>query len=656
MRFLLALALVLTLAASSVSAQTRTGAPVPRYDMSIDLRAADGRVRVEGELRIPARDTPTPEISLSVNRAFTDVQFTVLGNPVQATAIGGYTDYLLRPAQPFPAHREIVVGFSYTFDPATRVYYFYSGADGAFASGINVAWYPQVVGQAPDGVGRLRVLTPPGFSVVVNGIQSASARIRDGRNARFRFRAPTAFSFAAGPFTTYRGDGAAPVRVLSLRPRAHAPMYANNVQRLIAFYGDLFVPFPYRSFAIVEVPEAAATRSGFSGQSENGMIFVTSRYLSRHFSWAYYGHEVGHQWWGQLLRKDMESQSGFYMPDEAVAQWGALQAVEHFEGAASAERFRRTGYPFYVMMQNGLGYLSAVAADQDEALDAPRGSQSHQSANSKGFLVLDHLADAMGRERFANALRTYLRAHANGAGSWTQLKEAFAAEAPDIMTWFAPQWFARRGAPDWSLRWSQRGGEVTGAITQATPFYRAMLDVELRGSCGARTERVLVDGAETPFRFTADCALEDVLLDPHYRVLRWTPEYRALARAQAPLARWRAADEYPQLGEEVAQALRAAPADDRYGVVFALNASLGRAYAYERRWPEAVQAWTAAINAPVIPPNERAPAYAALARALREAGDREGVAAAVARAIEEDARTIPPTGAAERARDVEAGD
>lgn len=655
MRLFLIMAVALAVG-TSAPAGAAVEDTVPRYDIRVDLRPADHRVRIEGEMRLRVGETPVTELVLSVNRAFQDVQFSVPGNPVEVSLHGGFTDYQLRPARPFSARSQVRIHFSYVFDPSARVSYFYAADDVAFASGVNVAWYPQLANRRPDGVGRLRLRLRPGATAVANGPQSAGARVRTGASVSFAFTRPTAFSFVAGPYQVYRAEGAPPVHVVTLSPREQAPSYARQTQRLIAFYGELFAPYAYGSVAIVELPDAAARRSGFSGQSEDGMLWVTPRFLGRHYSWAYYGHEVGHQWWGQMVRKDVNSQTGFYMPDEATAQWGALQAVEHFEGAAAAERFRRTGYPYYALLQNGLGYLSLVAANEDELLDAPRGGHSHLIANSKGFLVLDHLADTMGRDRFRAALRSYLNAHAFGSGSWSDLKAAFTNEAPDVMAWFAPQWFARGGAPDWRLSWGPQGDRVVGNVTQSAPHYRATLEVEVRGACGTDLHRVSVGGAETRFEFPARCAVQGIVLDPHYRVLRWTPDLRALAEAHTPFARWVVADTYPQLGDDIAQRLGAVPREDGLGLAFALNSDLGRAYSYDRRWADAVAAWRTALASPDIPADDLPMAYVELARAARHAGDLETMRRAIAAVDEAEARASAPTGSIERARDIEAGE
>jgi hypothetical protein len=71
-----------------------------------------------------------------------------------------------------------------------------------------------------------------------------------------------------------------------------------------------------------------------------------------------------------------------------------------------------------------------------------------------------------------------------------------------------------------------------GTITQPPPFYRAHLHVAIQGAGGRRLDHVVeVTGETTAFRLDAGFPIQAADLDPDYEVLRWTPEYRALADA-----------------------------------------------------------------------------------------------------------------------------
>ena len=87
-------------------------------------------------------------------------------------------------------------------------------------------------------------------------------------------------------------------------------------------------------------------------------------------------------------------------------------------------------------------------------------------------------------------------------------------------------------APEYQLTWKQSGNKVSGTITQVAPYYRATLQIEIQGGKDQRLVReVRVSGAETEFTAPVKFRVQSITLDPHYLVLRWTPEYRAAAEA-----------------------------------------------------------------------------------------------------------------------------
>ena len=150
----------------------------------------------------------------------------------------------------------------------------------------------------------------------------------------------------------------------------------------------------------------------------------------------------------------------------------------------------------------------------------------HRLANTKGFILLDMLSSRIGRERFAAILRKFIKQKANQTTSWQEFQQAIEASAGQDIHWFFVQWFERTGAPDYQLTWKQEGKTVRGVITQPAPYFRAMLEVELIGAFGRITRRIEVVDGQTEFRWRVPFKIKPLTLDPHYKVLRWLPEFR----------------------------------------------------------------------------------------------------------------------------------
>jgi hypothetical protein len=238
------------------------------------------------------------------------------------------------------------------------------------------------------------------------------------------------------------------------------------------------------------------------------------------------------------------------MIDEAMAQYGSLRVVETIEGEAAAESYRRNGYPGYYADQSGLGYLRLAGTGRDYPLDNLPPQASRTLSDGKGFLVWHMLAETLGRDDFRRILREFTARHAFQRVTWEDLLQAIQDGAGRDLQWFFAQWFRRTGAPEWHLTWRQDGDTVLGTITQAEPCYRATLEVRAEGDGGrSQARRVEVDGPTTEFTLPLTFTATSVLLDPRFRTLRWTPEYRA-AVAQETRARSPTAAEQALLGEE----------------------------------------------------------------------------------------------------------
>jgi aminopeptidase N len=239
---------------------------------------------------------------------------------------------------------------------------------------------------------------------------------------------------------------------------------------------------------------------------------------------------MGHQWWGNAVRS-ASGTTGQMMLSEGVTQFGALQAVEAVEGETAAEQFRRTGYQaqghsatsYFRLIQSGtdLPLTSHLPKNQDETLTM------HRIANTKGFILLDMLSRRIGRAKFNALLRRFIRQKANQTTSWQEFQRTIERGAGQDILWFFEQWFERTGAPDYQLAWAQEGRALRVTISQPVPYFRAALEVEVRGAGNRQLKIVEVTNGRTEFNWTIPFKVTSVILDPHYKVLRWLPEFHS---------------------------------------------------------------------------------------------------------------------------------
>jgi hypothetical protein len=608
----------------------------PEYDMTVTLAPDHSSLEIAGGVLVPASDASREEVVLGLSEALGEFEAEIKepaaarGTPaVRGELVEGHTGgwgtypYVFRFESPVPAGEPVRISFRCRGEQATAFVY-HLGAPVSFASGINTAWYPQVEDPRVDetgwtglrSTGRITFALPPGNVVYTAG--HAESPLKEA--SRFTFDFPIYFSFSAGSYRVLESTGSSPVAAYLLRERDNEADYVEGSSAVLEILGATFGDYPHSRFAVVEVPSEDARTAGFGGASLDGFILATSSFLDRRFNTAYFGHEIAHQWWGNLLTTAQDR--GGMMFSEGMAQYGSLEAVEAIDGPDAAERYRRTGYPGYAKLQSGLGYLFIVAAGLDQPVpEANDGPVARIIADGKGFQVWNMLADQVGRGRFVGALKKLVVRHSLEPVPWDAFLADLEHTLGEDLSWFYDQWFERAGAPFPSLRWQQEDGQITVTVTQSKPIYRMRLEVEIEGAGGCRETHVVeVSSPTATFEWATPFTVRTVTLDPRYRILRWTPEYQAEAHALAPVTAARMVS-WSGKNAEAETMLRAAlkmveseTEPDLHGRRFSIEALLGQVLVRSEQHEEAKVHLEAALRAPSRRTEEVPWVYYALGR------------------------------------------
>lgn len=564
---------------------------------------------------------------------------------------GNAAEYTFKLGGPVAANRTCRISFSYA-GGATPLFTFYLGPEVSFANGPLVPWYPEIAGRDERGIGELTFELPDGYQTVASGKRLNFSK---PGTASFRVSVPEHFSFSCAPYRVIRREGKVPVTIYYLHQRQNINAYIDGIVRALNYLITEFGPYPYEDFAMAEIPDEQA--SGFGGASTSGLLFATSGSLDAPFNLAYFGHELSHQWWGNLVT--VEGESGAFMLSEGIAQYGSLRVVENISGSRSADEYRKTGYPGYDPNHDALGYFKFAAAEMDHRLDTLSGKTptlSHELADTKGFLVLDLLARTIEYKNFRQVLQNLTRDYAFQSLTWNDFLAAVQRESRDNLHWFFEQWFERTGAPDWNLEWKQIGTSLEIVITQKAPYYRAAVPIEVyEGECPRLSQTVRIAGPKTSLRLKVHFSAERVVLDPHLLVLHWTPAFRDEASAlryafKANFERIQGNVEEARQQFETARSKVTQP--DRYGAVFAIEEGLARVSISQRNWLEAKQHLMAALATPQRNSNTLPWVFYRLATVAQHLGDPELSGWAINGAIASDALLDAPTGAGEAARKI----
>ena len=507
--------------------------PPPFYDyaLTVRVRPDERRIEVTGTVRVPPADHERAEFRWSISARMSGMRVEILEPSVSAGAAalelvseasrqrveGERSDasWVLRPRRPIPPGESALVRFSYE-GTGEASFLYYVGPEIAFASGWGDRWYPVIDGESGKATGKLTVEVPDGWTAVTGTA----------------YRQPTYFTFTAAAYTRVHHQGTVPLTAYVLTPRAHIDGWLAGVESMLDVLSAEFGPYPSDELILAEVPRDLAKRAGFNAFSPAGMVVLNSRAFDapvKHLlEWL--GHELGHQWFPHAVTWDPPA---FPYMEEALAEYGGLRVVEELAGPEAARHTRTSGFEFDPIY-SAAAYFKQVAAGVDRPLTTMgTGIDQRNLAYNKGSLVFDMLSREVGRETFRGVLHEITRGRRFHTTTWTDFVRTLDATSGRNLDWFFEQWLERDGAPDFRLSWTQEDDSVRITVTQPTPSYRARLKVEVRGGDGERVVQVIDVGSEradltVPTRFRA----RDVVLDPGYEVLRWTPEYRAMAQAR----------------------------------------------------------------------------------------------------------------------------
>jgi aminopeptidase N len=358
----------------------------------------------------------------------------------------------------------------------------------------------------PDLKGRfaLALTVPAGWEAVSNAPAAETTAPGTAKRVRFRATEPIStylFAFAAGPFAVLgeREHGIAPqpeARLLVRRSReARTEREAREIFRLhrqaLGFFADYFAyPFPFSKHDLVLVPEfpyGGMEHAGATFLREEAVLFPFEPAAADRLRRAQLVfHETSHQWFGDLVTMrwfdDLWLKEGFAnlmaaKAAEAITpELSAWIAFRQLKAAA----YRTDATPGTTPIWQRLDNLSAAKSAYGNIV------------YSKAPAVLRQAEFYLGPDAFRRAVQAFVRTHAYGAASWSDLVRAFEGASGRKLDMWADAWVKRRGMPVVRAAWRADGD---GRIARFTLTQSPALGGE--GVWPMRTE-VLVAGSGPP--------------------------------------------------------------------------------------------------------------------------------------------------------------
>ncbi|RAJ80375.1 hypothetical protein CLV59_105484 [Chitinophaga dinghuensis] len=488
------------------------------------------------------------------------------------------------------------LAFTFSYDRGTApAFQFYMDSSFCMAGGYGSAWYPQVMTRNEHGendntrgTATLWVTTPLQQMAVMAASTVKLSATATTQTFEFHYAQPDIFSVYIGKYSRQEYQGRFPFYTYSLSKEVHGDDISRKAAAVLDYLTSAFGRLTIPNFSIIEFPDEVSEQTGIGGASIQGGVVMPTSAL-REFNYALFGHEIGHQWWGnRILAK---GRAGADMLSEGMAQYGSLQVVEHFDSAHAID-YRKMGYPGYLRDQSGLGYLKNAAAGNDEPLVSLTGGNGHILGDSKGFLSLELLSNVVGKEKFHLTLQWIVEKYGQTGLSWNDFLNEISTANGSSLQWFYSQWFERTGAPAWESTWHQAQNTLELNMQQKDSIYQLPLEVMITYQNGTTSlQYIAIRERNSHFQLPVNSTVAKVDIDPSFKVLHWEDVLTPIAMAQSKVVKVLNL-RIQQKPEEAASLAKSYLAegikDDNYGVEFTLYYQLGRIAAAQQKSEEAL--------------------------------------------------------------------
>jgi len=304
---------------------------------------------------------------------------------------------------------------------------------------FSYTWWPVKEDSRDKATGEMLVTVPDELTVVSNGVL-IDVDVLSGARRRFHWStdypmSPYLFAFSATHYTTFDDtfffdQGSMPVKFF-IYPDSDTAANRNGWLEsvdMLATFGDLYGLYPFidEKYAIYQFPRGGGmehqTATGQGGQSA--------------FSESLTAHELGHQWWGDMV---------------TCATWSDIWLNEGFATYSEALWFEnRSGTPDPAALHQAMFFRrpdefegAVYVYDTTDVRRIFSGNYSYR----KGSWVVHMLRGVVGDESFFAILDAYRKRFEYLAATTEDLRAVAEEVSGRDLSWFFNRWVYLGGAP-----------------------------------------------------------------------------------------------------------------------------------------------------------------------------------------------------------------
>ena len=371
-------------------------------------------------------------------------------------------------------------------------------------------WYPDP--QVDQVSYRLQVDAPEGILAVTAGRLEEHSSAEGRSRSIWKVDNPVrGLALSAARFqVNTRKVGSVTAATYFLKGSEHlSESYLEAVERYLVLYQDLFGPYPFSKFAVVE--NFFPTGYGFPSYTLLGGRVLRLPFIK----YTSLGHEIAHCWWGNGVYVDYSRGNW----SEGLTTYVADYLYKEQKSAAGALDYRRQ------MLRN---YAALVSADNEFPISRFI-SRTDRITKTIGYdkaaMVFHMIRQKIGDKNFWETLRDVFEENLFETISWEDWRRAFESRSGKSLKTFFDQWVIGTGAPkpafeSLNVVQAEEKYLVTGSIVQTPPYFSFTADLVLETRQGSITKKITVSDRKTDFQITSDARPERLTFDPESNLWR----------------------------------------------------------------------------------------------------------------------------------------
>ncbi len=544
--------LILLLSFPKVHAEEQASIEIIRYDISLNIDPAGGIFHSAAELTLKASGNAGSAV-LALNAWLNVEGVSASGRDLRYERKGDELTVFFEPQLRPGETLELLVAYSGKSRAGADHRWGVVTEDTSYMI-YESLWYPSIHGQRAPA--RVSIVVPSGYQAVSSG---ELVTVEEGERMVYTYEDPVpayGLSFVVGKFRVKAtelvhggktGFDKETKRIVQAKaPRSTSSESSSRSieilcfareedfyladdclrasKNILDFYEARFGPYPYKQFAVVEMPE-----DFFGGHGDQGFVLLQSNVFKRN-SLEFTAHEIAHNWWGAHVAAD----GGYnFFPFQGIATSSS--------GTVSENLWLNEGFATYSSMlflenENGRGALiDSLKAKRREYLDVRRDSpissiggdygspEYHAILYGKGALVVHMLRYVVGEESFWEIMHDYIDEYGGRSASLRDF-QALAEKRYGGLDWFFEGWIHGAGAPDYAVAdvAVSRCGDhycTRAKVKQSGANLRMPLDVTLGTRGGDETKRIWMDGSSAVVEFESQSKPSSLELDKEYWIL-----------------------------------------------------------------------------------------------------------------------------------------